>query len=135
MDLATVMQAINDRLDTIAGLRCHASPPGSVTPPAAIVSYPDKYDYDETYGRGFDRISALPVVVVVGRPTDRPTRDSIAAYVAPTGPSSVKAVLESGAYSAFDELRVTGVEFDVVGIGGVDYLAAIFTLDIVGSGR
>jgi hypothetical protein len=133
VDLAAVMQAVSDRLDTIAGLRCFAYPPGSITPPAAVVSYPDTYDFDETYGRGMDRLK-LPVVVVVGRPTDRTTRDKLAAYVNGTGASSVKAVLESGTYTAFDVVRVTGVDFDVVTIAATDYLAALFDLDIAGKG-
>jgi hypothetical protein len=54
--------------------------------------------------------------------------------VNPSGASSVKQVLESGTYTAFDELRVTSVEFDVVSIANTDYLAAMFDLDITGSG-
>jgi hypothetical protein len=133
MDLAAVMQAVADRIDTISGLRCFAYPPGTVTPPAAVVSYPEAYDFDATYGRGMDRMS-LPVVVAVGRPTDRSTRDLLAAYCAGTGASSIKAVVESGTYSAFHTVRVESIEFDVVPLGGTDYMAAIFTLDIAGSG-
>jgi hypothetical protein len=77
VDLADVMQAVSDRLDTIAGLRCFAHPPGTVTPPAAVVSYPDKYTFDETYGRGMDRIT-LPVVVwSAGKVSDRSARDQL----------------------------------------------------------
>lgn len=133
MDLADVMDEVASRLDTITGLRCFAYPPGTVNPPAAVVSYPDTYTYDETYGRGSDRLS-LPVVVVVGKVSDRSARDQIGAYVDGSGARSVKAVLESGTYTAFDELRVVSVEFDVVTIGGTDYMAALFTLDILGSG-
>lgn len=133
MDLATVMDQISARLDTIAGLRCFAYPPGSVTPPAAIVTYPDTYTYDQTYGRGMDRMT-LPVVVVVGKATDRTARDRLGAYCDGSGTSSVKTVLESGTYTAFDDVRVTGAEFDVYTLGGTDYLAAIFDCDIAGSG-
>jgi hypothetical protein len=131
--LGDVMQQVSDRLDTIVGLRCFAYPPGKVVPPAAVVSYPDKYTFDETYGRGMDRLT-LPVVLVVGRPVDRSTRDQIAAYCDGAGASSVKQVLESGTYTAFDAVRVAGVEFDVVAIAAIDYLAATFDLDIAGKG-
>jgi hypothetical protein len=133
VDLADVMQEVADRLDAIEGLRVHPSPPGKVTPPAAVVSYPETYTFDETYGRGMDRLS-LPLVVVVGRPVDRSTRDALAAYCKGSGAASVKAVLESGTYSAFDVLRVESIDFDVVSIGGTEYMAALFTLDIAGSG-
>ena len=133
MNLANVMDAISDRLDTIAGLRCFAHPSGSVTPPAAIVSYPETYTFDETYGRGMDRLN-LPVVVVVGKVSDRASRDALAAYCNGTGAASVKAVLESGTYSTFHTVRVASIEFDTVTIAGTDYIAALFDLDISGSG-
>lgn len=133
MDLGDVMDEISTQLDTIADLNCFAWPVGSVKPPAAIVGYPTEYNYDATYGRGMDRLN-LPVVVLVGRPVDRSTRDAIALYVNGSGASSVKAVLESGTYTAFDTVRVTGVDFDIYEEGAVKYLAAIFDLDIAGQG-
>jgi hypothetical protein len=133
MDLAAVMDAVSTRLDIIDGLRCHPYPPPTLTPPAAVVSYPDMLTFDEAYARGADRIK-LPVVLVVGRVSDRAARDKLGAYCNGSGASSVKAVLESGAYTVFDSLRVEGIDFDVVTIASVDYMAALFTLDIVGSG-
>lgn len=133
MDLAQVMDAVAARLDTIAGLRVSAHPTGSITPPAAVVTYPERIDFDHAYGRGMDRID-LPVVLTVGKASDRTARDRLAAYCDGSGADSVKAVLESGTYTEFDTVRVTGVEFDVVTIGGVDYLAALFALDITGEG-
>ena len=133
MYLDAVMDEVAARLGEIAGLRVYSWPPGSVTPPAAVVGYPTTYRYDATYGRGQDTMS-LPVVVVVGRPTDRPSRDQLAQYVAGSGPASVKTVLEGGSWSACGEVTVTGAEFDVYTLGGTDYLAAIFDLDIAGPG-
>jgi hypothetical protein len=133
MDLADVMDALAARLDTIDGLRVHAHPPGTVTPPAAVVAYPEAVTFDATYGRGMDRMT-LPVVVVVGKASDRTARDQLGAYADGSGPKSVKAVVESGTYTAFDTVRVMSVEFDVIAIGGTDYLAAMFDLDISGPG-
>lgn len=133
MDLGLVMQEIADRLDTIAGLRVSAYPAGNVTPPAAMVLFPDEIDYDQTYGRGMDRMT-LPVLVIDGVPTERQTRDRIAAYAAGSGAASVKAVLESGTYTQFHTVVVTRVEFPAATIGGQDYAAAMFDLDITGQG-
>ena len=47
---------------------------------------------------------------------------------------SVKAVLEAGTYTAFDSLRVTDCEFEVITVAGVQYLAARFNVDIIGTG-
>jgi hypothetical protein len=133
MNLADVMQAVADRLDTIAGLRCYGYPPDVIQPPAAVVTYPDTIDFDQTYSRGCDRLE-LPVVVLVGKVSDRASRDTLGAYVDGSGASSVKAVLESGTYTAFDVIRVTGVTFDIISHGAVEHLAATFTCDITGSG-
>ena len=104
-----------------------------MTPPAAVVSYPETIDFDQTYGRGADKMT-IPVVVVVGRASDRAARDALGAYCDGSGASSVKAVLESGTYTAFHTVRVESIEFDVVTIAAVDYMAALFDLDIAGSG-
>lgn len=132
MNLDTVMDAIANQLGTITGLRAHAYPPDMIEPPAAVVTWPD-ITFDGTYGRGMDRLE-LPVVVAVGKPYDRATRALMAPYVAGSGAKSIKAVVESGTYTAFDTVRVSTATFDVISIGGVEFLAATFTLDIAGRG-
>lgn len=134
MNLNTVADEIATVLDTIASLRVSSYPPPTVVPPAGIVSYPGSVDFDETYGRGMDRIRDWPVLVVVGKATDRTARTSIYGYAAATGASSVKAVLEAHTWTSLATLRVTSVEFDVVSIASVDYISALFHLDIAGQG-
>lgn len=134
MNLGAVMQEIADRIDTITGLRVYAYPPNSVAAPAAIVSYPDTYTYDATYGRGMDRIEDLPVVLVVGKVSDRASRDKITQFVDGSGAKSIKQVVESGSYTQFHTVRVTAVTFDMVTIAAVEYLGATFTLDLAGQG-
>jgi hypothetical protein len=121
------------QLETIDGLRCHKGPPDSITPPAGILVLPDSIDFDQTYGRGSDRIT-WPLLVVVGRVSDRTVMTRIGAYCDGSGARSVKAVVEAGTYTAFDSLRVTRVEFDVLNWQNTDYHAAIFELDIFGQG-
>jgi hypothetical protein len=133
MIVEDVMDEVADQLDTIAGLRVFAFPPDSLTPPAAIVSYPDEIVYDATYGRGMDRLT-LPVVVVVGRLSDRATKGLLTDYTDGTGGGSIKAVVEAGTYTAFDTVRVTRAEFDAIRIGSTDYLAGMFDLDVAGQG-
>jgi hypothetical protein len=133
VNLADVMDDLATQLDTIAGLRVHAHPPGKITPPAAVVTYPETYDFDQTYARGMDRLE-LPVVVLVGKVSARASRDDLARFCDGSGADSVKAVLEAGTYTAFDTVRVTKAEFDIIAIASVEYLAATFTVDITGSG-
>jgi hypothetical protein len=133
MDLANVMQAIADRLSTIDGLTCFGYPPAKVTPPAAWVDYPDLIKFDETYGRGMDTMP-LMVVVVLGRVSDQSVRDQMGAYANGSGVSSIKQVLETGTYTAFDLVSVTGVDFDFVTLAGINYLSGVFNLAIAGKG-
>lgn len=134
MNLGDVMDQVAERLGTIPDLRAYAYKPDTITPPAAWIGYPAGYTYDATYGRGMDRITDLGVVVVVGKGNAPTTRDLVTQYTDGSGPKSFKQVLESGRYNAFHTLRVTEVVFDDWKIGNIDYLAALFTLDITGQG-
>ncbi len=133
MNLADVMQALADRLDTISGLRVFGYPPNKITPPAVVVTYPETYTFDAAYLRGMDRLE-VPVVVLVGKVSDRASRGTLGAYCDGSGASSVKAILESGTYTAFDTVRVAKAVFDVISIAGVEFLAATFICDITGRG-
>lgn len=135
MNLAALMDEVAGVLDTVTGLRVHPHPPATVTPPAAIVSYPERVAFDQTYGRGMDRIERMPVVLVTGKATDRAARDKVAGWAAGGGPGSIKTVLEAHSWTECDVLTVTECSFDVVTIAGVDYLAAMFLLDIAGDGN
>lgn len=137
MNVDDVMDELAEKLRAAPSLtgRTFAYPPATLVPPAAIVSYPTEGKFDETYGRGVDTMTGV-VVVVVGRPTDRTTRDRIAKYIAGSGAESVKALLDGDEddYASCDGVRVADWETDVYTIGGTDYLVAVFRLDIAGPG-
>jgi hypothetical protein len=133
VNVADVMDALADRLDTIDGLRVFAWPVGTLTPPGAVVGYPVDGAYDESYGRGADSM-VIPVVVVVGRVSERASRDLLAAYADGSGTRSIKAVLEGGTYTAFDTVQVRWPDFDSYTVAGVDYLAEIFDVAVFGKG-
>lgn len=133
MNLADVMDEVAGRLATIDGLRAYAFLIDSATPPFAVTAWPETYEYDATYGRGSDTVT-LPVIVAVGRVSDRASRGEMAAYADGSGPRSVKAVLESGTYSALDSLRVANAEFNTMTLAGVEHLSATFNVDIIGQG-
>lgn len=135
MRLADVMDDIAARLKSIPGFRTvWEYPAGSVSPPAAVVSYPESYNPHSTYSRGLEEFTALPVVVVVGKADERSSRDALSEFVTGPGANDVVTALERSGYTAFDVLAVSSVDFDVVRIGDTDYIAALFNCDIVGSG-
>lgn len=133
MNLGHVMEEIAGRLNTITDLNAFAFPADGGHLPLAIVDYPDDYNYDETYGRGMDRMT-LPVVIYLDRVVDHSTRSRVSVFVDGAGASSVKSVLESGNYVSFDTVRVMNVEFDYVRFADTECIAAVFALDIAGRG-
>lgn len=133
MNLGDVMDEVGAALDTIEGLRVFPYPVGTATPPAALVVWPDEYLYDATYQRGMDRMT-LQVVLLVGKPSLRPSRNALAKYLDGSGSASVKAAVDGGTYTACDSVTVTKALVDVYNLGGTDYLGAIFEIDVAGQG-
>lgn len=127
-NMNTVMDAMGVALDTITGLRVFDFPPKSAQPPFAFVDMPESIDYDLAMARGFDS-ARFTVVVAVADVVDRAARDSIGAYAAGSGASSVKAVLEAADIG--DTLRVESVDFRPVTIASGTYAGAIFTVHVV----
>jgi len=133
MNLADVARETATRLRALGLLNVHDHPIRTVTPPAAILTYPDDITFDETYGRGSDRIAG-GLWVAVGAADSQSARDELAELTAGDGPRSVKAWLEAGEYASFDTIAVPSVRFDPVTIGSNTYMGALFTLDIQGPG-
>lgn len=133
MNLADVMDEVGAAAETITGLRVAPYWADRVTPPAAVIAWPDRYDYDATFGRGADRLT-LPLIVLVGRVDQRTARDALAAYADGSGARSIKAAVEAGTYTACDSVRVQDCEFSVITVAAVEYLAGTFALDIIGTG-
>ncbi len=133
MDLNAVMQELSDVLEGIDGLRIAVVGEKPV-PPAAYVTWPESITYDATYGRGSD-VMDLQAVVIVGRTVDRAVRAKLAAFCDGNDTGSVKTVLEDHSYITADSVTVPSVEFDIVRLGAIDYLAAMFAIHVVGSGQ
>jgi hypothetical protein len=127
LDLADVMAAMGTALAEIDGLRVSDYPADSVAPPHAIVSLPETVEYDTVAGRGADRV-VIPVLVVVGKVSERAARTTLARYVSGAGEWSIKTALEAATVG--QTARVTNARIDVVTIGAVDYLGASFDVEV-----
>lgn len=135
MRLELVMDEVAKVLTQITGLNVFSYPPETLTPPAGYVSYPRSIDFDQTYGRGQDQFTDLPIVLVASKVTTRTARDTVARWASGDGPQSVKTAMESHTWTTCDDLTITSVEFDQERIGGVPYLAAMFKATVVGPGE
>lgn len=133
MNLATVMEQLATQLATITNLNTFAYPPDMAHPPAAIVVWPDEIRFDDTYLRGKDSMT-IPVLVIVGKVSDRSSMAELGDYASGSGSRSIKAVLEAGTYTAMNTVRVTRAEFIEITLAGVPYNGAWFEVDISGSG-
>jgi hypothetical protein len=134
MDLEAVMGELEAALATVPSLAGRIVTVGDkVVPPAAFVLYPEGIDFDATYGRGSDTME-LQAVVVAGKTVARATRKTLAAYCKGSGPDSVKTLLEEYEYTSAEVVTVPRTDFETVTIAGVDYMAAIFTINITGPG-
>lgn len=135
MRLVDVMDEVAAVAATVPSLqgRTYGWPAESVTPPAAMVTYPAEIDPLVAFQRGTDRWSA-GLVVVVGRVWDRSTRDQIAGYVSGDGAESIIAAFYAHDWQACAYCVPQRITFDAIQLGGIEYMAALFELDIAGNG-
>jgi hypothetical protein len=134
MNLDDVAGEVQDALKSIGGLRVPEWGVDRVVPPTAIVTLPERIEYDHTKMRGFDRYVDLQVIILLARGNTRTTRAELAEFVAGSGPRSVKAVLDGWTYTSLDTMRVISAEPQVVTFADVPYEAMIFHTDITGRG-
>ncbi len=134
MRLDRVMDEVAAAIGQIAGITVHAYPPARVTGLCGFVGYPRGVTFDESYGRGEDELSELPIVFCCPRPSDKSTRDQAAMWASGDGPGSVKAAAEAWAWKTCDQLTIGAAEFDVWEIAGVPYLVVVFTATVSGAG-
>jgi hypothetical protein len=129
LELSAVMLALAARLDTVPGLNVYTGWPDKVVSPAVIVAFPESVTYDTTYRRGADTFD-IPVVLALRM--DPAELADVSPYVTGAGASSVKAVLESGAYSGFGKPHVRDAQFDVAPFAGKRHLVAVFGVTVTG---
>lgn len=134
MNLRKVMEEIADKLRTFTGISVFSYPVDTVTPPAAILGYPDSIDYDVTYQQGEMTFTNLPVFMVTDRVDSESARNKVAEWTDPSSGNSVKSYLDNETYSFCDDIQVVSSSFNVMSIAGIDYLVAVFELNVTGEG-
>ena len=92
--LSSIRDGIKTNLANISSLIVFGYVPDSIEPPTAVVGVVDNIEYDSTMARGADTYN-IPVFLYVSRIDAEDSQDTLDAYLASTGASSVKAQVES----------------------------------------
>jgi hypothetical protein len=136
VNLPDVLEELAGLVRPIADLTAAtAYPPDRVTPPAAFLRLPDEIQFDLVYGRGGDGMDMF-LLIVAGKVDAASAHRRLARYASGSGVDSVRERIDAGNEGAasYDDAHVRSVDFAVTTIGGVDLLAAIFTIRVVGNG-
>lgn len=128
-----VRQGLAAALDTIAGLRCYDYVPDGLAPPAAIIEPLEVTFHEASVPSGTQYFRAF-ILVIVGRMSERSASDRLDAYLATSGPSSVRAALEADTTlgGKCSTLMVSQALPRSVVVSGVDMTAYRFEVDIYG---
>lgn len=130
MIVSDIVDALASAL-SIGGVTVYRYAPDSIVEPAIIIPFPKSISYDATYGRGADDLTQ-EVHVVAGRVVDADALVNLGPFCDGDGAQSIKALLElDGSLGEIvNDLQVSEATFGALTIGGVDYLAATFTVDV-----
>jgi hypothetical protein len=128
-----VRQGLAAALDTIAGLRCYDYVPDGLAPPAAIIE-PLEVTFHEASLPGGTQYYRAFILVIVGRMSERSASDKLDAYLATSGASSVRQVIEADPTlgGRCSTLMVSQALPRSVVVSGVDMTAYRFEVEIYG---
>ena len=137
MNIEDVAAEIGDKADTITGLRVFRYVPDKVPTRAFVVGLPDDVTYDETFGRGSDALT-FPAWVLLDKIHDRSSYVEMVRYLNGSGPSSIKAAVDSkrltNEYTSCDTVRVRSAETGFFDWGAATMIGAQFSIIVTGSG-
>lgn len=132
-----IREALGSALGSIDGLAVSSSarPTVSDLPAALVFAGSPVVAYDATFANGSHDWTA-EVLVLVSRGTDDvQAQDAIDAFTAPAGASSIKAAIEADMTlgAVVHIARVASADIGTVSVGGVEYFAATFTVEVTAS--
>ena len=138
MNISTVRDAIETRLDTI-GIRVYTSIPETVVVPCAIIQYADGefMQFDDTFSSADSVPYSLnmKILVLAGRTALRASQDKLDDFLSVSGNDSIRKAItgDTDMGSNVDSVRVVSAgNFGVYSYSNVDYLGVHFSLEIIG---
>lgn len=129
--LTDIRTALASSLGAIRGLRVEASVPDNPKPPTAIV-IPQGITFDMAMRRSLDEYE-FSILLITGRMSERQAQNTLDAFCAPTGTSSIKAVINADATlgGVVQSARVTNMRnYGSLTVGDADYLSAEFAVTV-----
>ena len=133
MNLSDVADELATVLAGVTGLRAFGYPAPSVVPPAAVVGWPDEIDPHATFARG-GWTAKFPVLIAVGKGDVRSSADAVYGYLNSSGAGSVLAAFTNGRGTSYDSAIVTSARVEPITIAGIEYLAALLDVEVMGQG-
>jgi hypothetical protein len=133
-----VAEELAGRLRMVSQLQqVHIVPPGQIVTPAAVVTFPQRVDFDLSGDRGTDSM-LIPVLVMTAKVGGSQNAWGVLSdFLNGSGAPSIKAAIEADyapAPGVFDYAHVESETTDVTRWGGTDYLTLSFDVTVVGSG-
>lgn len=131
--LSSIRSGIATNLENISSLTVFGFVPDSIEPPTAVVGVVDNIEYDTSMSRGADTYS-IPVFLYVSRVDAQDAQDTLDAFLASSGSSSVKTQIESDVTlgGVANSARVVEADnYGVYTINNIDYLGCEFTVEVI----
>ena len=131
--LSSIRSGIATNLGNISSLTVFGFVPDSIEPPTAVVGVVDNIEYDTSMARGADTYT-IPVFLYVSRVDAQDAQDTLDAFLASSGSSSVKTQIESDVTLGGVANCARVVEADNYGvytINNIDYLGCEFTVEVI----
>lgn len=128
--LEGVLEGLEAALGAIDGLRVYGFPADHIATPAAVLSLPEVSGI--AFGDSWD--FEMPVWLFISKVNDRASAAEIARYIDPRSPDSIQAAIENDRTlgGACDSVSVTLTRPQFASVAGTEYLAAEFTLEVIG---
>ena len=128
--LANVLIGLREALQNIAKLRVYDFPSSKIEPPAAVLSLPET-PYDVTLGGRSDEWN-MPLWILVSKGDDRSAYKEMTPYLEAEGERSIRAMIEADRTlgGACDTCAVINARPQFASVGGVEFLAIEFTLEV-----
>ena len=131
--LTSIRNGIGTNLGNISSLIVYNYVPDSVEPPTAIVGVVQSIEYDTSMARGSDTYT-IPIFLYMSRVDAQDSQETLDAYLASSGSSSVKAQVESDQTldGTAQSCRVVEANnYGVYTVNNIDYLGVEFEVEVI----